>query len=207
MVKTENAKRKRRTRPLYFSAKISDYQFRKVLWHFVLDDTAAQAARHINLSVNSISAIYGKLRKFFFEVGLFTDIYNGGDPKQGTGFEDEEEFEYRLIGFHLKRDAAKRGLHSPPDGPDYHFAESHWRFHFDILNEGRPNDAIHMMMFGHLLEIIRCCGPVGLPPMRRREGLQIVLQQMDRRILWMERNLQSFANRKTRAALKSIRSA
>lgn len=204
MAETENAKRKHRTRPLYFAAKISDYQFRNVLWHFVLDDTAAQAARHVNLSVNSISGIYGKLRKFFFDVGLFTDIYNGGDPQNGTGYDDQEEFERQLIEFHMMRDAAKRGLHSPSDGPDYHFAESHWRFHFDVMNEKRPNDALHKMMFGHLLEIIRCCGPVGLPPVRRREGLQIVLKHMDQRIVWMTRNMVAFRDSETRAELKEV---
>lgn len=75
------AKRQPRVTRLYFSAKISDYQFRKVLWHFALDRSALETAKQTTLSVNSISAIYGKLRKFFFDCGLFNDPYRGPDPR------------------------------------------------------------------------------------------------------------------------------
>ena len=47
-------------------AKISNYQFKKVLWRFTLDDPVAEATRHVRLSANSIDAIYTKLRRFFF---------------------------------------------------------------------------------------------------------------------------------------------
>ncbi|EJJ27311.1 hypothetical protein [Rhizobium sp. CF142] len=204
MAKPAKAKSARRSKPLYHSAKISDYQFKKALWHFVLDDTAAETARHINLSINSISVIWGKLRKFFFEVGLFMDIYQGGDPADGSALA-EPEFERRLIEFHLKRSAAKRGLNSPPSEPDYHFAESHWRFHFAIMNEGRATEAVHAMMFGHLLEIIRICGPVGSKPLNQKQGLLAVFRQMEQRLLWMERNSQDYRLPTRRRELRSIR--
>lgn len=188
MAKPSKAKSVRRSRPLYFSAKISEYQFKKVLWHFVLDHSAQEAARHVELSVNSISAIFTKLRKSFFEVGLFTDIYGGRDPREGSIYEDGEAFEKWVIEFHFKRAAAKRGITDWLGQPAYHFAESHWRFHYTVMTEGRAADAIYDMMHAHLLEIIRCCGPVGAPPVRRKAGLMLALKHMDQRVLWLARN-------------------
>lgn len=58
----ENAKPRQRRRPLYHSAKISEYRFRKVLWHFVRDHSASETARATGLSVNSVHAIFRKIR-------------------------------------------------------------------------------------------------------------------------------------------------
>src|SRR5262249_41276546 len=121
---------------LYRSAKISEYQFQRVLWSFVLDEPVARAAKHIDLSANSIQAIYRKLRRYFFEAGHFTDIYQGGDPRQGSALATGE-FERPLIEFHMRRFAAKRGADDAQEGPPYHFAESHWRFHYAAMTEGR----------------------------------------------------------------------
>ncbi|GLK75061.1 hypothetical protein GCM10008171_03150 [Methylopila jiangsuensis] len=93
----------------YHSAKISEAQFRRVLWSFVIDEPLAQASRRTGLSANSLSGIYAKLRVFFTELGVFRDIYEGGDPRDGTPKgEDFEGFEYRLIPFHFARVNAKR---------------------------------------------------------------------------------------------------
>lgn len=51
MAKAAIAKSRRRAKPLYFSAKISEYQFKKVLWQFVLDHSAVEAAKHVNLDL------------------------------------------------------------------------------------------------------------------------------------------------------------
>lgn len=206
MPKAAKAKSRNRSEPLYFSAKISDYQFRKVLWHFVLDQSAQHAARHINLRANSISAIFTKLRVFFFDLGLFTDIYNGGDPREGTGIEGRELYEFELLDFHLKRRAAKRGrVDCAMDEPDYHFGESHWRFGYVDLMEGRGSEAAPRMMYAHLLELIRRCGPVGARPRNRMEGKRLMVRQIDLRALWLERNSARYRSEDNRDFLRSIR--
>jgi hypothetical protein len=192
----------RRAKPLYRSAKISDYRFRKVLWHFVRDHTATEAARATGLSVNSAAAIFRKLRGYFTEAGLFVDYYTMGDMDAPEN--ENLEFERRLLEFHFSRIGEKRGLAAPPDGPDYHFAESCWRFDYQVLRDQRPSDAVYAMMLVHLLEIIRLCGPVGGKPTNRKVGLMAKLRQMDQRILWLERNGPAFRGDGRRAALREI---
>lgn len=206
MPKTAKAKPKARPRRLYFSAKISDYQFKKVLWHFVLDQSAAEAAKQITLSANSISAIYTKLRKFFFEVDVFRDIYKGGDPRDGIDTPDMERFEFNVLDFHLKRVAAKHGrLDSPMDEPDYHFSESYWRYGYARLMREQQPEAIPRMMFAHLMEMVRCCGPVGAPPVRLAEGKRLRQQHVDQQLAWLERNAARFRDPKYRAEIRAIR--
>lgn len=190
-------------RSLYHAAKISDYRFRKVLWHYVRDHSAAQTARETGLSANSVAAIFGKLRMFFFEVRLFTDIYQGQDP---CAFPSEDlTFERDLLAYHLERVSRMRLAQCPPDEPDYHFAESHWRFHFQVLLSQRATDEVYAMMLAHLVEIIRLCGPVGAKPSNLGAGLLAVVRQMDQRIAWLERNGPEFRSEERRAELKSIR--
>lgn len=210
MPKASIQKVRRRVQPLYFSAKISEYQFKKVLWHFTLDHSAIETTRHVRLSANSIAALFAKLRKFFFDHGLFTDIYNGGDPRDGTKFEDYEDIEFAILDFHLKRFAAKHGaLDSPMDAPDHHFSESHWRHDYAPLVEQRNADVVQRMMYAHLLEFILRFGPVGSPAAvskaRRLEGLRLSLKQIDQRILWLERNSSIFKDAKNRAELRKLR--
>lgn len=190
-------------RRLVHAAKISDYRFRKMLWHFVLDHSATDTARATGLSINSTNILFRKLRVFFYETHLFTDIYGGQDPT--TLESDNPVFERDLIEFHFRRVREKRGVRSPWSEPDYHFAESHWRYHFHVLMAQRPSDRVHAMMFGHLLEIIRLCGPVSKKPMNRRAGLLAVMRQMDQRILWLERNAPRFRADSLRQELKEIR--
>lgn len=204
MTDRANSERVRVGRPLYRSAKISDYQFKKVLWSFARDETVAEAAQRIRLSVTSIHTIYGKLRTFFTESGLFTDPYRGGDPRDGLS--EEEIFEHKLIGYHLARTARKRGLPDTTLGEvDPHWNESHWRFHYWAMTEGQRADSMDRMMFNHLLEHIRLCGPVGAKPTNRRKGLELALGQMDDRIFWMERNSPNYKSAKLRVELESIR--
>lgn len=199
----QKARRKRRANPFRRSAKISDYRFRKVLEHFARDDSATEAARATKLSVNSVHALYRKLRIFFFEAGLFVDFYVGHDPQEFES--DNPVFEQALLEFHFARIRDKRGLKSLTNEPPYHFAESCWRYDFKVLMTQRPSEAVHAMMLSHLLELIRLCGPVGAAPRNRAEGLRAVARQIDQRILWLERNAPAFAATTMRAALKEAR--
>lgn len=207
MAKSEKAKPKRRSKPLYFSAKISDYQFRKVLWHFVLDDPVAVAAKHIDLSANSINAIYIKLRVFFTELGVFEDIYKGGDPRDGTEKgEDFEGFEYRLLSFHLQRVKDKRRQRDTSlDEVDYNWCESYWRFHYSVLTDGRPSNAVQRMMYVHLLAHIRLSGPVGSRPQNLSESVDLNQKHLNQRLLWLERNAPAFRDKGSRIKLRELR--
>lgn len=189
--------------PLYKSAKISDYRFRKVLWAFVCDASATEAAQATGLSVNSVHAIFRKIRVFFFEAGLFQDYYGGQDP---VSFQSANPFfEKKLLKFHFGRIGAKQGLKSPDNEPPYHFAESCWRFDFKVMAEQRQSDHVLQMMQAHLLEIIRLCGPIGAPPRNKEQGLLAVLRQADQRILWLERNAPGYTDQAKRAELRAIR--
>lgn len=196
---------KRRTAPLYSSAKISEYHFRKLLWHFVRDHTATETAKSVKVSINSIAAIFAKLRRYFFAVNLFTDFHKGGDPRDGSGDPDKDEYEFRLIDFHLKRAAAKR-MNSDEWGEPYNFAESHWRFHYWILEQQRPSEAIHDMMMAHLLEVIRACGPVGRKPTNPDAGAALAEAHLNQRLLWLERNSPDYRSPEKRQAIQEIRS-
>jgi len=189
--------------PLARAAKIGDAQFRRVLWHFARDHTATETARQTALSVNSVVAIFSKLRVYFFEIGLFTDYYEGCDPRSFEG--GNEHFERELLAFHFGRIREKRGLRSKPGKPEYHFAESHWRFHFHVIRKQRLSANVHAMMLSHLLEVIRLCGPVGGRPGNREAGLRAILRQTDQRTLWLERNAPAFKSPEDRAMLKDIR--
>lgn len=170
---------------------------------FVKDWPASTTARATGLSVNSTTQIYHQLRRFFFDAGLFLDYYAGQDPLSFSG--DNPHAEKAILEFHFSRVRAKRGLKSPESEPPLHFAESCWRYDFKILSDQRASDLVHEMMFSHLFELIRLCGPIGGKPKNREEGLRTILRQIDQRILWLERNAPAFADDTTRAALKDIR--
>jgi hypothetical protein len=207
MGKSVKPKAKRPANRFYHSAKVSEYQFKRVLWSFVLDRPVAEAAKTIDLSANSIQAIYAKLRVFFTEIGVFRDIYEGGDPRDGTAKgEDYEGFEHMLIPFHIKRVKGKRRTKfTTIDDVDYNWNESFWRFHYWILTEGRPSEAIHRMQYAHLLAQIRLCGPIGLPPRNRERGVELDKHHFNQRLLWLERNSPQFSYEAARAQLRDYR--
>lgn len=197
---------RRRSKPLYHAAKISERRFRQVLWHFAKDDTAAEAALRSGLSVNAVNTLFQKLRRFFVEAGMFTDIYQGGDPRDsyaGDPSAEAEQYELHLIEFHFARMKAKRQV-GTGQSEDDHWCESHWRFHYVMLVEDRGGDAVHYMMYRHLLEMVRRCGPVGKPPINHREGLRLCLSQMDERIRWAERNSLRLSDPHSRTGLRQI---
>lgn len=192
----------------YHGAKISEYQFKRVLISFVRDEPVAVAARHIRLSANSINAVYGRIRAYFTALGVFEDIYRGGNPEDGTSAgEDMEEFEFHLISFHLHRIRRKRRV---PDTDlsevDPHWCESHWRFQYHMMMQGRPSEAIHRMMYTHLLGHIRLCGPIGTPPRNQEVARRLAVQQLDQRIVWFERNAPMFRDEESRMNLRAMRS-
>lgn len=197
-----NVKWKRSAKPLQYAGKISNYRFRDVLWHFVRDHNANETARATRLSANSVVGLYRKLRVFFYEAGLFTDIYDGQDALSQSA--NEPRFEKALLEFHFERIRVHRGLKSPAHEPDYHLAESHWRFHFHIMAGERPDAPVEAMMAAHLLEIIRLCGPVGARPANLRAGAEAIRRQTDQRLLWLVRNAPGFATPERRSALRSI---
>lgn len=209
MGQPQNSKAASTGNRLYRAAKVSEYRFKRVLWSFVIDEPVADAAQRTGLSANSVQAIYARLRVFFTDVGLFLDIYAGGDPRDGSPEgEDMEGFEYRLIPFHFKRMKAKRRVRETQVTEiDYHWNESFWRFHFSILQTARPTqtEAIHRMMYAHLLAMIRLCGPVGAKPRNRRKALQLQIQQLDQRALWLARNAPEFSDEQSRAQLNELR--
>jgi len=192
-----------RNTPLYRSAKISDDKFREVLRHFVRDHTAAETARQTGLSHNSTNAIFHKLRVYFTRVGLFVDIYERQDlDKLGI---DNPVFERDLLSFHFSRVGKKRGIQSPSDYPvDYHFAESYWRFGFDMMTKQRPSELVYSMMEKNLLEIIEICGSVGSIPENREAGLEAVFQQIDRYLLWLKRNAPNFSSPESRETIDDV---
>jgi hypothetical protein len=194
----------RRTRgPLYHSAKIAEATFLRVLHHFVRDDSATQTARQTGLSLNSTSALFQKIRAYFFYSGVFTDPYRGKPPSE-AGL-DNDAFEARLLSYHFARIAQKRGLAPSDATADYHLAESHWRFMFHVAKAGRPEADFHQMMFSHLVEIIRLCGPIGRLPANRAAGLRAALRHQDQLLAWLERNAPGFSDDE-RARIRDIRS-
>lgn len=210
MARKEIAKSRRRAKPLYHSAKISEYQFMRVLWQFTLDRSAAEAARHVRLSANSISASYTKLRRFFFECGLFNDPYRGDDPRKGLPNDGFERVEQLILEFHFERAGAKHGaFNSIIDAPDYHFAESNWRFDYFYLWVERGDEPVQRLMYAHLLEFIRRFGPVGPPSgislEMRLAGTRLALDQTRRTALWLERNSPAFRDPEKRAELRKLR--
>ena len=188
MVRKPKSQVARPANRFYRAAKVSEYQFKRVLWSFVVDEPVAQAARRIRLSANSINAIYTKLRVFFTELGVFVDIYKGGDPKFGTDRgKDLEGFDYRLLTFHLQRDSAKRRMKGTAiEEIDYNWCESNWRFDYQVLVMCRPDALIHRMMYGHLLAFIRACGPVGHAPRHREKAAPLLRQHFEQGLLWLE---------------------
>jgi hypothetical protein len=201
----DSSARHRGLRALYRSAKISDERFRKVLFEFVSDSTMAEAAQRTGLSVNSVAHIFRSLRVFFFEVGLFTDFYNGEDPAEWSGDDETDEYEFHLLEYHFARERTKRGFRIAKDGKDYHLAESEWRFGFDMLRRQRPDADFRPMMLAHLLKLIRLCGPVGANPLHRRAGLIEIFRQHDQRTAWLERSAPEFRDPRSRAELREIR--
>ncbi|MCW2308944.1 hypothetical protein [Rhodobium gokarnense] len=167
------------------------------------DHSATETARQTGLSLNSVHAIFRKIRVYFYEAGLFTDFYGGQDPLAYES--DNPLLEFQLLEFYLKRHRTKMGLRSPTTEPPYHFAESCWRYDFHVMMKERRSEQVYDMMLAHLVEIIRICGPVGRKPENRALGLRAVMRQMDGRILWLERNAPGFRQDHRRAALREIR--
>jgi hypothetical protein len=208
-VKEQKSKPRKARRTLYLGAKISDYQFKRVLMAFVMDKSVAVAASHIALSANSIQAIYAKLRDFFCELTIFEDIYQGGDPELGIKEADsvDDALEDAVLEFHLARMKDKKLQKDVPRHEiDPHFAESCWRYQYHVMEQERPGERIAPMMFAHLLDVIKECGPVGRPPTKQAfaAALDLKLNQLNQRIRWLSRNAPSLKSEEARQTLHEI---
>jgi len=195
---------KRLPKRLYFASKISDYQFKKVLWFFACDEPARNVSEKMNLSENSINAINQKLRVFFTDVGLFQDLYDGL-PLDDIDNSPNPEFEVRLLEYHLKRVSARRGIKTEYQGIDYHLNESYWRFNYQMVAAGRNADSVPKMMYRHLLTLVKLCGPVGGEIHNRDEAAAVIRGQLDEIAAWLERNSPRFRDPDARSQLQEIR--
>lgn len=201
MAERKKAKTRRRIRPLYHSAKISDYRFRKVLWHFVRDYSATDTAKATGLSVNSVHGVFRKLRVYFYEAGLFMNFYGGTGE---AAFKPEDEpLQRDLLAFHSRRAARRRGLKTNPGEPNYHLAESWWRLDFAMIMRERPSEAVYDMMMGQLLAVIRIGGAVGTTPGNTPQRVKVLARLVDQKILWLQRNAAEFSTTELREGLKN----
>jgi hypothetical protein len=185
---------------LYRAGKISDAIFRRVLWHFVRDHTAADTARALKLSANSVTDMFRKIRVYFFEAGLFMDVH-GGTGEAAFDPALDAEFERDLLRFHYNRLRSRHGVRIDPDRPDYHLAESWWRLDFAMIARERPSESVYDMMLGQLLAVIRVAGPVGGKPGNFSARKRVLAQLVDQKILWFQRNAAGFATPELRAGL------
>ncbi len=192
-------KQKRRRSRLYASSKISEYQFKKVLWHFACDDTASEAARHVRLSINSINAIYTKFRSFFIEARLFMSIYDILGDEQ-----IEPEYEEALMGFHFLRIGEKQGLRKK-SAHMQHFAESCYRFDRRMAVDRGESENLNRIIYQEMLSLIRTAGPVGKPVSDPLAALEMVLELQDAQLTRMERFTHAYSSEETRAFIKTMR--
>ena len=87
--------------------------------------------------------------------------------------------------------------------------KSNWRFDFHSLKAERGADLVHRMMYENLLEFVRRFGPVGstrVPSLQeRRDGRTLADDQLNRIVLWLERNSEKFRGPEERAELRKLR--
>jgi len=206
--KTANLTKRSPTNGLYRGGKISEYQFRRVLRAFAADRTASDLAREMTLSLNSIVAIYQRLRAHYVRIGVFRDFYRDDYPNGCTN-EDMREafeaFEFGLLGFHMKRMSRMRGVKLGTVGADHHFPESCWRFRYAPFFEGRPSEPVHEMMFSELLAYIKAGGPVGANVPNLRAVRTCEIEHLNRKADWLGRNSETFKADCFRARLKAVR--
>jgi len=196
---SEKRKPKRRKSQLYASSKLSDYQFKKVLWHFARDDTASEAAKHVRLSINSINAIYTKLCSFFVEARLFMSIYDILGDEQ-----IEPEYEEALVGFHFLRIGEKHGLRNKAAHMQ-HFAESCYRFDRRMAVDRGDSENLERIIYQEMLGLIRAAGPIGKPVSDPLAALEFVLELQDAQLSRMERFTHAYGSDETRAFIKEMR--
>lgn len=193
---------------LYRGGKISEHRFRKVLRAFAGDTPPSALAGQMRLSINSIVAIYQRLRMHYVKIGVFRDFYRDdnpdGAPDRGT-IEEFETYEHTLLAFHLNRVSRMRGIKPEPGAVDHHFCESCWRFRFVPFFEGRPDESVHTMMFDELLTYLRVGGPIGTPTPNLRAVREVQLELLDRRTAWLERSSPMFKSEELRASLREMR--
>jgi len=201
MPRRPNSKARPARNRYYRRAKISEYQFRKILWLFALDLTPTQAAARMALSLNAVHAVYVRLRRYFTEAGVFRDFYR---MPEGVALTDEAEL--RFLEFHLARVEPMQGLPPLKHGEDdLHLFESNWRFEYQVFRHAQRQANVERMMYDDLLSVISLCGPINTTPQNRKAALDMLRRRLDERLLWLERNAPLFKAPQHRVELRAIR--
>ncbi len=188
----------------YVAAKISEYQFKKLLWNFAHDISPTETSRHMRLSLNSVNAIYMKIRRYFVELGHFPDIQVDQEELE---FSDEiaVDSDEAFIRFHRNRMSRKYGLVKNADIHGLHRCESCWRYvNLELLNDGRDTN-IPRMMYRDLIALIRICGPLGSPITNLDKALEYRRQRVEQRLLWLQRNSTRHKSVELRALLTRLK--
>lgn len=187
----------------YRGGKISEYQFSRVLAGFAADLPSSQLARRMTLSLNSVAAIYQRLRAHYVRIGVFRNFYDDlDDPADAAS----EAYELELLEFHQARIGRMRGIKTDPVGLEHHFRESCWRFQVVPFFEGRAPETVHAMVLAELLAYLKVGGVVGVDTPDMLAIRQCQLHFLDRRVAWLERNSAAFVSNDLRQSLKAIRS-
>lgn len=187
----------------YRGGKISEYQFRRILAGFAADLPPSQLASRMTLSLNSIAAIYQRLRAHYVRIGVFRNFYEDLEDPTDTA---SESYELELLEFHRARIGRMRGVKADPVGSDHHFRESCWRFQVEPFFEGRAPETVHAMIFAELFAYLKFGGPIGADTPDMLAIRQCQLQFLDRRVAWLERSSVEFSADDVRQSLKAIRS-
>lgn len=209
MRSTRQLKNAKSANRLYRGAKISEYQFRRVLRAFAGDVPPTQLAQRMTLSLNGIAGIYQRLRAHYVEIGIFRDFYRDNYPNGAPNNEainGFEAYEHALLSFHLARISRMRGVKPEPGTVDHHFCESCWRFGFVPFFKDRPAEPVNEMIFSELMTYVRVGGPVGTPAPNLWAIKAHQIAFADKKAAWLERNSNEFNAEGLRAALRSFRS-
>jgi len=142
----------------------------------------------MGLSANSVSAIFGKLRRFMCDIGAFSDFNEWGiEHAVYRRSEAAVDYEIALYEFHRQRLSGKRRLVDPPEGPLLHFAETCWRFHYYLMWKEQKSDWVYAIMLRHLFELIDRYGPIGVDIQKRRPIFGEHVAQLDQIEAWLKR--------------------
>ncbi len=203
MSRTRNSQVKGPRNRYFHRAKMSEYQFKKLLWLFACDHSPTQAAQQLSLSLNTINAIYIKIRTYFVALGIFRDFY---EVPEGIEISDDDE--WRFLDFHLKRVARMKGLKPLKQAEiDLHLYESNWRHGYLVFADGQRDHHVNLMIYDDLISVIKLCGAINTTPQNHKAAHRLMNERLDQRLLWLERNsplLKDSIHRKQLRAIKDI---
>lgn len=179
----------------YRNAKFSEYHFKKILKYFVEDSTPTAASKDIALSLNTINTVFVRIRMHFVALGLFYDF-------ESPELEISDDARQAIRNFHNQRMRARRGIINPAS-KSLHRCESQWRYNYIAIFNLGDSGAAFDQMFADLLELITISGPIGGGIEKMDQASQCILEQMARRLTWMERNSPDMKRLELRPFLKA----